>query len=108
MRRAISSALVRLYPAKIGEDVVVPVSRVPDFVSETASISEKTGVKIAVFGHAADGNLRPNILYNPRETDAEQVEAAMAAIFRAALSYGGTLSGEHGVGILKNRTSKML
>lgn len=101
LRRAISGALVRLYPVKIGEDVAVPVSRVPEFIKEISSISEKTGVKIAVFGHAADGNLHPNILYNPRETDAEHVNAAVAGIFRAALSHGGTLSGEHGVGVLK-------
>ncbi|MEW6573811.1 MAG: FAD-linked oxidase C-terminal domain-containing protein [Bacillota bacterium] len=101
LRRAISGALVRLYPVKIGEDVAVPLSRVQEFIKEISSISAKTGVKIAVFGHAADGNLHPNILYNPHETNTEHVNAAVAGIFRAALSHGGTLSGEHGVGVLK-------
>ncbi|MEW6448726.1 MAG: FAD-linked oxidase C-terminal domain-containing protein [Bacillota bacterium] len=101
LRRAVSGALVHLYPVKIGEDVAVPVSRVPELIREISGISDKTGVKIAVFGHAADGNLHPNILYNPRETDVEHVNAAIAGIFRAALSHGGTLSGEHGVGVLK-------
>ncbi|MGQ9513011.1 FAD-linked oxidase C-terminal domain-containing protein [Thermodesulfitimonas sp.] len=56
---------------------------------------------MAVFGHAADGNLHPNILFDPQETDPARVEAAISAIFREALACGGTLSGEHGVGVLK-------
>lgn len=101
LRRNVSGALVRRYPAKIGEDVVVPVSRVPAFIRSVARIGAETGLAIAVFGHAADGNLHPNILFDPQETDPARVEAAISAIFREALACGGTLSGEHGVGILK-------
>ena len=101
LRRSVSAALVRLYPVKIGEDVAVPVSQVWGFIRKITKITETTGLKIAVFGHAADGNLHPNILFDPRETDARQVEAATAAVFEAALACGGTLSGEHGIGSLK-------
>ncbi|RPF49833.1 glycolate oxidase [Thermodesulfitimonas autotrophica] len=101
LRRNVSGALVRRYPAKIGEDVVVPVSRVPAFIRSVVRIGAETGLAIAVFGHAADGNLHPNILFDPQETDPARVEAAISAIFREALACGGTLSGEHGVGILK-------
>jgi glycolate oxidase len=101
LRRSVSGALVNLYPVKIGEDVVVPVSMVPGLIRDIAEIGASTGVKIAVFGHAGDGNLHPNILFDPRETDAGRVEAAMAAVFKAALKCGGTVSGEHGIGSLK-------
>lgn len=101
LRRSISGSLTRLYPVKIGEDVAVPVGRVTDFIEKVTGISKDTCVRIAVFGHAADGNLHPNILFDPRDTDEGQVKAAMDGIFQAALKCGGTLSGEHGIGMLK-------
>lgn len=101
LRRSVSGALVNLYPVKIGEDVVVPLSMVPGFIRKISEVGASTGVRIVVFGHAGDGNLHPNILFDPRETDARHVEAAKAAVFKAALKCGGTLSGEHGIGSLK-------
>ena len=101
-RRATNSALARLRPNRIGEDVVVPRTEVPAMVRRLHAISVETGLPIAVFGHAGDGNLHPNILFDrQREGEMERVEAAAAAIFRAALALGGTLSGEHGIGTLK-------
>ncbi|MSQ61396.1 MAG: FAD-binding protein [Dehalococcoidia bacterium] len=101
-RRGTNSALARLRPNRIGEDVVVPRAEVPAMVRRLHAISAEAGLPIAVFGHAGDGNLHPNILFDrQREGEMERVEIAAAAIFRAALALGGTLSGEHGIGTLK-------
>jgi glycolate oxidase len=101
-RRAVSGALGRVKPNKLGEDIAVPRSQVPEMVRSIRAISERVGLPIAVFGHAGDGNLHPNMLFDRRVPgEIERVEDAAASIFRAALSLGGTLSGEHGIGSLK-------
>lgn len=101
-RRAISGALGRVAPRKLGEDVVVPRGRIPEMIRAIRDIAEVHGLKIPVFGHAGDGNLHPNILFDLRRPDeVRRVEGAAVGIFEAALSLGGTLSGEHGVGTLK-------
>ncbi|HLG71209.1 MAG TPA: FAD-linked oxidase C-terminal domain-containing protein [Chloroflexota bacterium] len=101
-RRAVSPALGRLRPNKLGEDIVVPKSQVPAMIAEVGEIAARYGLPIPVFGHAGDGNLHPNILFdlrNPEEV--HKVELAARDIFRAAIRLGGTLSGEHGIGTLK-------
>ena len=101
-RRAVSPALARLRPNKLGEDVVVPRAKVPDMVQAIAEIAARHGLPIPVFGHAGDGNLHPNILFDLRDPEeVSRVELAARDIFRAALRFGGTLSGEHGIGTLK-------
>jgi glycolate oxidase len=101
-RRAVSGALGRVRPNKLGEDVVVPRSEIPAMVRRIGVISQEVDLPIAVFGHAGDGNLHPNILFDRmRPGEVERVEQAASAIFRAALELGGTLSGEHGIGTLK-------
>ncbi|MGI8550461.1 MAG: FAD-binding oxidoreductase [Dehalococcoidia bacterium] len=101
-RRAVSGALGRLRPNKLGEDIVVPRGEIPAMVRRIGAISAEAGLPIAVFGHAGDGNLHPNILFDrARLGELQRVEQAAAAIFRAALNLGGTLSGEHGIGTLK-------
>jgi glycolate oxidase len=101
-RRAVSGALGRARPNKLGEDIVVPRSEVPEMVRRVGAIAVEVGLPIAVFGHAGDGNLHPNILFDRRNAgEMERVEQAAAGIFRAALALGGTLSGEHGIGSLK-------
>jgi glycolate oxidase len=101
-RRAISPALGRARPNKLGEDIVVPRGQLVAMVRRVRAISEEVGLPIPVFGHAGDGNLHPNILFDRRVPgELERVERAATAIFRAALELGGTLSGEHGVGSLK-------
>ncbi len=101
-RRAVSGALGRVRPNKLGEDIAVPRSEVPEMVRRVRQISAEVDLPIAVFGHAGDGNLHPNILFDRRNPgEMERVEQAAAAIFRAALALGGTLSGEHGIGSLK-------
>jgi glycolate oxidase len=101
-RRAVSAALGRIRPNKLGEDIVVPRSQIPAMVRRIGEISERHGLPIVVFGHAGDGNLHPNILFDRRVPgELERVERAAADIFTAALELGGTLSGEHGIGSLK-------
>ncbi len=101
-RRAISPALARLRPNKLGEDVVVPRSEVPAMIEEIGRIAARYELPIPVFGHAGDGNLHPSILFDLRHPEeVRRVEAAARDVFRAALRLGGTLSGEHGVGSLK-------
>jgi glycolate oxidase len=89
-------------PNKLGEDVVVPRSAIPAMVARIKRISRQYDLPIVIFGHAGDGNLHPNILFDKRDDEErERVEAAVQALFEAAVELGGTLSGEHGVGMLK-------
>lgn len=101
-RRAISPAISQLRPTKVSEDISVPRSAVADMVRELQRIAAEYALPIAIFGHAGDGNLHPNILTDRRDAgEMERVERAVAAIFQAALRLGGTLSGEHGIGLEK-------
>jgi glycolate oxidase len=101
-RRSVSAALGRLRPNKLGEDIVVPKSEIPAMIARVREIAATYDLPIPVFGHAGDGNLHPNILFDLRNPDeVHRVECAARDIFRAAIALGGTLSGEHGVGTLK-------
>jgi len=101
-RRAISPSLARRSPNKLGEDISIPRSAIPEAVAAIKEISRRRGVPIAIFGHAGDGNLHPNILFDKRDPEqVEKMKGAAADIFGVALRLGGTLSGEHGVGSLK-------
>lgn len=107
-RRAISPAISQARPSKIGEDISVPRSAVPSMVREIQRISKEYALPIVIFGHAGDGNLHPNILTDRRDAkEMERVEHAIAAIFEAAVRLGGTLSGEHGVGLTKKLFLKL-
>lgn len=102
VRRSVSASLGRMGRKKIGEDISVPRSKVPEIMSRIEEIAEQNGVTIAVFGHAGDGNLHPNILADEGNAEEMQrVEAAIAEIFQATVELGGTLSGEHGIGTAK-------
>ncbi len=101
-RKAISAALVQIKPTKISEDATVPRSKVPEIIIKLQGIRDKYGINLVIFGHAGDGNLHPNIIADENDPEEMQrVEAAIEEIFQAAVSLGGTLSGEHGIGILK-------
>ncbi len=101
-RRAVSAAISRVRPSKIGEDICVPRSALPAAVRAIQDIGRRFELPICIFGHAGDGNLHPNILTDRRDpVEMERVEQAIRAIFEAAVGLGGTLSGEHGVGISK-------
>lgn len=101
-RRSVSPALARKAPNKLGEDITVPRSMLPIAIRRLKDISAKYGLPIVIFGHAGDGNLHPNILFDKRDpVQWEKVEQMVAEEFSLALELGGTLSGEHGVGTLK-------
>ena len=101
-RRAAFSSLARIAPTTILEDATVPRSELAQMVEHIQQIAEKYRLKVGTFGHMGDGNLHPTFLTN--EKDAEEmhrVELAMKEIFDRALALGGTITGEHGVGLAK-------
>jgi glycolate oxidase len=100
-RRLAYPALERLGPV-LTEDVCVPRSAVPDMLARIEEIGERHGVRIATIAHAGDGNLHP-LLLTPAGDEAAKVaaQAAFDDILTAALAAGGTVTGEHGVGLLK-------
>ena len=101
-RKALSPALRSIAPGKINEDVVVPVSRIPDLVAGVQALAQQYALTIVTFGHAGNGNLHVNILYHPDDADENtRAHAALPRIFALTLSLGGTLSGEHGIGLAK-------
>jgi D-lactate dehydrogenase len=101
-RKALSPALRTLAPGKINEDVVVPVSRIPQLVDGVRLLAEEFALPIVSFGHAGNGNLHVNILFDPADAaQMERAHAALARVFALTLSLGGTLSGEHGIGLAK-------
>ena len=84
------------------EDVSVPRSRLPEMFDEIARVEREHGVVVPTVAHAGDGNLHPNFVFDGDEVPAH-VWAAADDLFRSALRLGGTLTGEHGVGLLKRR-----
>jgi D-lactate dehydrogenase (quinone) len=101
-RKALSPALRRLAPGKLNEDVVVPVSRIPELVAGVQALAREFALPIVSFGHAGNGNLHVNILYDPDDAaQSARANDALARVFALAIALGGTLSGEHGIGLLK-------
>lgn len=102
VRRAISPSLRQLNLSKINEDIVVPRSKIPELVHRIEAIKHKYQIKIVNFGHAGDGNLHVNVMYNEAlPAEKEKAEKAVEEVFREVLDLGGTISGEHGIGITK-------
>ena len=98
-RKALSPLLRDIAPKKINEDVVVPVSRLPELLGGLAELSAKYRIANANFGHAGNGNIHVNLLVDPDDAEAlQRAEACLDEIFTLVLRLGGTLSGEHGVG----------
>ncbi|MGM0517885.1 MAG: FAD-binding oxidoreductase [Pseudomonadota bacterium] len=101
-RKALSPTLRQVAPKKINEDVVVPVSRIPVLIGRLDEIARKYAISIVNFGHAGNGNIHVNLLVDP--DDPRQMAAAdqaLGEVFDAVLSLDGTLSGEHGIGLVK-------
>lgn len=101
-RKTLSPALRDVAPIKINEDVVVPVSKLPALVDGLDALSGASGIPIVNFGHAGNGNLHVNLMVDP--ADPRQAAAApgtLARVFDLVLALGGTLSGEHGIGLAK-------
>lgn len=101
-RGAITSSLARLKPGKIGEDICVPRTNLPDAVDRIKQLTQETGVLIALFGHIGDGTLHPNVVYEPSsESETAAARATLAELARIGVESGGVLSGEHGLGLVK-------
>lgn len=101
-RRNVSPSLYKLRPHKISEDIVIPRSRLSDFVAFLGDLSQRQGLPVPAFGHAGDGNLHVNIMLdkeNPGELD--KAHEMVRDLFQKVIQMGGTLSGEHGIGITK-------
>lgn len=102
-RRAISPALGQLKPGKINEDVTVPRTQIPALIRAIQRLAEKHDLCIVCFGHAGDGNIHTNIMLDRDDEDElRRSEKAVEELFRIVLELGGTLSGEHGIGITKS------
>ncbi len=103
-RRLISPSLKEAFRIKVNEDVCVPRGKIVEMLARVDRVSIETGIATAVFGHAGDGNLHVNLLSNDDPEDPAvrtRMWAAAEQVFRHAVSLGGTLSGEHGVGLTK-------
>jgi glycolate oxidase len=100
-RRLAYPALERLGPV-LTEDVCVPRSKVPDMLAQISDIAARNGVRIATIAHAGDGNLHPLIISPAGDTEARiAAQAAFEQFLDAAIALGGTVTGEHGIGLLK-------
>lgn len=100
-RRSVSPALGNLRPHRMNEDVVVPRSRLGQVMREIQELGRQHPFPLAVFGHAGDGNLHPNILFDRATDDVAAVDELAHEIARVAVRHGGVLSGEHGIGLTK-------
>lgn len=103
-RRLVSRSLREAHAFKVSEDIVVPPGSIAEMLRRCDAVGGRHGLLMATFGHAGDGNLHVNVLTdeNHREPSvAARIEHALGDVFRAALDLGGTLSGEHGIGIAK-------
>ncbi len=99
-RRYLSVNLKTLHPLKLSEDVAVPRSRIPELVARAKAAGARVGLDVATYGHAGDGNLHCNVLFD-RPEERGRADEAVAIILRDAVDLGGTITGEHGVGIAK-------
>jgi len=103
-RRAVSPALYHIKPTKINEDIVVPRNKVTEMLKRLRNLSEKSGIKIVNFGHAGDGNIHVNIMVDKSDrAEYEKGVGLVEQVFKDTVSLGGTISGEHGVGLTKAR-----
>ncbi|TAN39720.1 MAG: FAD-binding protein [Nitrospirae bacterium] len=101
-RRSISPALYHLKPSKINEDIVVPRSTIPVMLKKLQALSRESGITIVSFGHAGDGNIHVNIMADKEnKPEYEKALGLVKDVFRMTLELGGTISGEHGVGMTK-------
>jgi D-lactate dehydrogenase (quinone) len=101
-RKSLSPALRNVAPKKINEDVVVPVSRLPQLINGLADLAEKHGITIVNFGHAGNGNIHVNLLLDPDDpVQATAAHDCLDEVFNLVIALEGTLSGEHGIGRVK-------
>ncbi|MDP2339394.1 MAG: FAD-linked oxidase C-terminal domain-containing protein [Deltaproteobacteria bacterium] len=101
-RRLLSEATRKIKKRKVSEDIVVPRSKIPEMVARTGLLGERHKLMTCSFGHAGDGNLHTQILFDD-EDDMPRVEALLDDLFDVVLEIGGTITGEHGVGLSKKK-----
>ena len=107
-RRTAFGAVASQRPNCIVEDATVPVKRLPEIIRKIVGVADKYRLKIGVLAHAGDGNLHPLIMTDLRDEDEmARVHKALEEIYEAAIAMGGTLSGEHGIGIAKAKFMEM-
>ena len=107
-RRALGPAISKLGSGKVNEDIVVPRSRLAEYIPAVNRLAEKYGLICAIFGHIGDGNLHVNFMFdksNPEEV--QKVEKAVEELFKLTIDFGGSITGEHGVGITKKPFLKL-
>jgi glycolate oxidase len=110
MRRTLREAIKHIGKEKFGEDVVVPPSKIPEILSECKKLSKKLGIDIISYGHIGDGNVHINVVKN-NLTDSEWQKKSAEAIkniFEISVKLGGTISGEHGIGLTKKKYLNMV
>jgi glycolate oxidase len=100
LRKRVSIALKDRFERKVSEDICVPPSRISEMIARVERIAEREQLFHATYGHAGDGNLHTNYLWNG-ETDWARVDRALRATYEAAVELSGTITGEHGVGLVK-------
>ena len=102
IRRSVSASLRKVNPDKFNEDICVPRSKVPEMIRKVDEIADRYQIPIVNFGHAGDGNIHVNIMIDKKiPGELEKAEKAIKEVFLGALALGGTMSGEHGIGIAK-------
>jgi len=102
-RAGVSHAVSAQRGGKLSEDVAVPLDRLAEAIAETVAIGERHGLEACSWGHAGDGNLHSTFLLDPGDAgQAARAETAAGELFDLAIALGGTVSGEHGIGVLKN------
>ena len=107
-RRTAFGAVASLRPNCIVEDATVPVKRLPEIIRKIVEVAQKYQLKIGVLAHAGDGNLHPLIMTDLRDKEEmARIDKALEELYETTIGMGGTLSGEHGIGIAKDRFMKM-
>lgn len=110
IRRNIAEAWKLVSPHQSLEDVVVPISEIPKFLTKIKEISKKYNILIPCYGHAGDGNLHATPIKNPKykmDEWYEKLDALLPELYKAAIDLGGTISGEHGIGNKRNKYISM-
>jgi glycolate oxidase len=108
VRRQCSGAMFKLANSKLNQDVVVPIRREADLVDFIATVREETGLPIAVFGHAGDGNLHVNVMYDRSSMETREIAAhAVKMVMEEVVALGGSISGEHGIGLAKTAYTEL-
>jgi glycolate oxidase len=101
-RKSAYAVLARIKTHFVLEDITVPMSRIAEILKGVEAIAERHNIQIATYGHAGDGNLHPQILYDGYDPEqVKSMEAATAELFKLSIDLGGTLTGEHGIGLSK-------